>query len=81
MKSGVEVADVVLVDGGLVTEFVGLAIAGPATDATAGEPVGEALGVVVPTALVALRQRLSAELAAPDDQGGVEESALLEVLE
>ena len=53
---GVQVADVAAVDDGLVAELVGLAVAGAALDAAAGQPVGEALGVVVAAAVVALRR-------------------------
>jgi hypothetical protein len=42
---GVQVADMVAVDGGLVAQFVGLAIAGAATDTAADQPVGDPLGL------------------------------------
>ena len=52
----------------------------PGLDAAAGHPHGEAVGVVV-AAVAFLRHRRAAELAAPDDQGLVEQAAALQVLE
>jgi len=52
---GVQVADVDGVYGDVVAEIVGLAVADARLDAAAGEPGGEALGVVV-AAVVLLRQ-------------------------
>ena len=70
-----------ILDGG-AAEFVGLADADAALDAAAGQPHGEAVGVVVAAgALGVLGGRLPAELAAPDDQRLVEQAALLQVLE
>src|SRR5262249_55546955 len=58
--------------------LVGAAVDGAPLDAPAGEPDGEAEGVVVP-AVAPLGERGAAELAGPDDQGGVEQAAALEV--
>ena len=62
-----------------MTEFVGLAVARAATDPSTGHPVREAFGIVVAAAVAALRNSLPAKLAAPNDQGRIEEPALLEI--
>ena len=75
---GVEVGDVAAVGDGVVAEVVGRAVGLAALDAAAGEPDGEAVGVVV-AAVLALGAGRPAELAAPDDQGLLEQAALLQV--
>ena len=77
---GVEVVDLDLVLDGVVAVVVGGAVDGAAFDPAAGQPDGEAVGVVV-AAVGSLRHRGAAEFAAPDDQGRVEQAARLEVLE
>ena len=67
------------IHSGLVAQFVGLAIAGTATDAPAGHPVRETFGIVVAAAVAALRDSLPAKLAAPNDQRRIEEPSLLEI--
>ena len=68
------------VDGGLVADLVGRAVADAALDAAAGHPDGEAVRIVVAAGLLAcLRDRQPAELAAPDHQRLVEQAALVEV--
>ncbi len=75
-----EVVDVGLVDGGLVSELIRLSVADAPLDASPGEPGGEGVGVVVSSRLAAfLGDRKAAELSAPDDQGLIEEALLLEV--
>ena len=67
---GVDVVDVRFVDGGVVADFIGLAVADAALDASAGHPGGEAMGVVVTARFCGfLREGESSELAAPDDEG------------
>ena len=44
---GVDVVDVGFVDGGVVADFVGFAVAHAAFDAASGHPGGEAMRVVV----------------------------------
>ena len=67
-------------DGRLVADLVRLAVADAPLDAAAGQPGGEAVGVVVAAGLVAgLRDRQAAELAAPDHQRLVEQPALGQV--
>ena len=75
---GVEVGDVAAVGDGVVAEVVGRAVGLAALDSAAGEPDGEAVGVVV-AAVLALGAGGPAELAAPDDQRLVEQAALLQV--
>ena len=76
---GMQVADVVSVDDGLVAKFVGLTVARSGVDAAAGHPIGEALGVVVAASVAALIDRLSPEFASPDDEGFLKQTALFEV--
>ena len=76
---GVEVADVVSVDDGLVAKFVGLTVVRSGVDAAASHPIGEALGVVVAATVAALIDWLPPEFASPDDEGFLEQTALLEV--
>src|SRR5262249_60262423 len=64
-----------------VPRFAVPAAAPPPLHAPAGQPNGEAVGVVIASgALRVLGGRLSAELPAPDDERRVQESAPLEVL-
>ena len=77
-----QVLDVEAVGDGRAAELVGLADADAALDPAAGHPHREAVGVVVAAGpLGVLGGRLAAELAAPDDQGLVEQAAPLQVLE
>ena len=78
----VEVVDVDLVGDGGGAEFIGRAVDGAALDAAAGQHDGERLGVVVAAGVVVavfVFGGLAAELAAPNDEGAVEEAALFEV--
>ena len=73
---GVEVLDVEAILDGRAAQLVGLADAGAPLDSAAGHPHGEAEGVVVAAgALGELGGGLAAELAAPDDQGLIEQAA------
>ena len=67
----------------VVAEVVGLAVDDALLDAPAGKPDGEALGMVVAAVVVARELALAidgaAELAAPDHERVVEQSALLQV--
>ena len=44
---GVDVVDVGFVDGGVVADFIGLAVADAAFDSATGHPGGEAMRVVI----------------------------------
>ena len=85
---GVQVVDVDRLVRGGEAEFVGAAVDLAPLDATAGEPAGEAVVVVVAAVHLAhVRARRgeldggrAAELAAPDDQRVLEHPALLQVL-
>ena len=59
---------------GAVTEFIGRAVGHAAANSAAREPHGEALGIVVAT-VAALGEGRAAELAGPQEQRVVEESA------
>src|SRR5438105_1947587 len=77
-----EALDVEPVRDGGAAELVGLADAGAARDAAAGQPHGEAVRVMIAAGpFLELGGGLAAELAAPDDQGLVEQAAALEVLD
>ena len=79
----VEVVHVNPVANGGVAELVRCAVRDAAAHATAGEPDGEAVVVVIATRRLGVRSernldgRRSAELASADDEGLVEESASL----
>ncbi len=75
---GVQVVDVHAVLLGAEADGVGGAEEGAALDAAAGEPGGEAVGVVV-AAGAALGHGHAAELAAPDDERALEQAAALQV--
>ena len=74
----VQVVDLDLVFDGVITVVVGGAVDRAALDSAAGHPHGEAIGVVV-AAVGPLGHRGAAELAAPDDQGAIEQAAGLQV--
>ena len=63
----------------LEAEFVAFAQGDARFDAAAGEPHAEGVGMVIAAVVAALDHRRAAELAAPDDQGVVEQAALFEV--
>src|SRR5262249_36462962 len=70
--------------GYVVAELVGAAEDDAGLDAAASEPVGETAWVVVATegsGEVALSIGGAAELAAPDDESGIQEAARLQVLD
>ena len=69
-----------ILDGG-AAELIGPAHAGAAPDAAAGHPHREAERVMVAArALAEFRGRLAAELAAPDDQRLIQQTAAFQVL-
>src|SRR5688572_21355049 len=77
---GVKVVDVDAVFDRVEAEFVRLADDGAAFDATAGQPHGESVNVVVAASGVAvLAHGCAAEFAAPNDKGVVEEPAGFQV--
>ncbi len=78
-EGGVPIVDVHFVVHGFVAVVVGEAVVHAAFDAAAGHPEGEAFVVVV-ASVGALAVGGAAELAAPDDEGVLEEIALFEVL-
>ena len=81
-QSGVEIVDADAVDGGLEADFIGLAMVDTTADPGTGEPVGERVGIVVAAGFTAfLGHGQTAEFAAPDHQGRVEQAALFEVFE
>src|SRR5260370_1983950 len=82
---GVEVVDVDGIADDVVAVIVGLAVADAGLDAAAGEPHAEAAAVMVAAMIgggeLALAVHGAAELSAPEDQGIVQQAALLEVLD
>jgi hypothetical protein len=82
-ESGVEVVHVNGIADDIVAEFVGFPVDEAFLEATASHPHGEAAGVVIASEVVladvALAVGRATEFAAPDDEGFVEEAALLEV--
>ena len=82
---GVQVVHVHGILGDVVAELVGLAIAGAGLAAATGHPHGEAARMVVAPGFgavpLALAGDAAAELAAPDDEGVLEQSAPFEILD
>ena len=76
---GVKVVHVDFVSHGHVTEFIRGPESEPGLGAAAGEPNGEAAGVVVAAGAVLFGLRSSAEFAAPPHEGVFEQTALLQV--
>ena len=76
----VEVINAHLIDGGLVSEFIGGSVVDSTFDAGAGHPVGEGVRVVIAPGIGSfLRNRQPSEFASPDDEGFVQQSTLLQV--
>src|SRR5262249_12554213 len=84
---GVQIMDMHGFFHGLISEFVGGAVNVSRLYAAAGEPHGEAVRIMVAPGSFAVAaggefdDGGSTKLAAPDDQGFVEQAALLEVFE
>ena len=76
---GVEIIDRADLLSGLVSELIRCAVAVGSLNAGAGQPGGEAEGVVVSPAGSFLEGGHSPELRAPDHQGFFEQAAVLEV--
>ena len=75
---GVEVVDLHFVFDGFVSPFVGRTVGHPGFYAAAGEPSGEAEGVVV-AAIPSLSEGCSAEFTGPDDEGLLENAQFFQV--
>ncbi len=76
-----EIVHVDLVFDGEVAEFVGLAVSETRFEATTREEDGEAGGVVIAAGAVFLGIRRAAELAAPPDNGILQQTTGFEILE
>ena len=63
----------------VVSPFIGFSMDRAATNASAGEPNRKTVRIVVPT-ICSLGEGRSAKFTCPDDQRGLEESSLFEVL-
>ena len=77
---GPEIVDGERLIDGVVTEFVGGAEDSAGLEAAASHPEAEAVGVVVASAAT-LGEGGAAELAGEDDNGALEQAALLEILQ
>src|SRR5439155_16608800 len=79
----VQIVHVDLVRDHAVTKLIRLADRNPRLDSSAGRPDGERVGMVIAPGVLAgiLVYRSAAELTAPEDDGVVEQTALLEVLD
>src|SRR5262245_48447971 len=75
---GMQIVNVDSVFDGRETEFVGRAVADPALHASTGHPDRETVMVVI-AAFLSFGCRRAAELATPDDERFVEQSALFEI--
>ena len=76
---GVEVMERVDVLNGLESEFIGGAMADAGLDTGSGQYGGETTGVVVAALGPFLEHRHAAEFSAPEDQGILQQAALLKV--
>ena len=76
---GVEVVERVDIFDGLESEFIGGAMADAGLDTGSGQYGGETTGVVVAALGPFLEHRPAAEFSAPEDQGILQQAALLEV--
>src|SRR5437762_13298515 len=80
---GMEIVDVNLVLNRVKAKLVGLAIDHAWTNATTGHPDGVTVRMMIAAQLIGFQITLhhgsAPELAAPDDQRGVEQAALLKV--
>ena len=77
-----QVMNVHFVFHGRGAEFIARAVDRSAFDAATREPGGESLVIVIAPGVgvaVAIADRLTAKLAAPDDERAVQQSALFEV--
>ena len=80
-QGGVEVVNVDRVGGDVEAEVVGDAVDMAFFEAAPSEPDAEAAVVVIAPIVAALDHGSAAELAAPDDEGVVEQAALFEVFD
>ena len=79
-QRGVNVVNVDGIFDSAETEFIGLAVALSGFEAAAGEPHGEGVNVVIAAGgLADFAHRRAAEFATKDDDGVVEQAAMLEV--
>jgi hypothetical protein len=78
-EGGVQVVDADLVGDGLVADVVGRAVADAPFGATARQPDGEGVGIVVAAGAALLHDGQAAELAAPDDERRIQEAAGFQV--
>jgi len=79
----VEVVDVNGILGDVITQFIGCAVSESTFETTAREPHGECVGVMVAAeelgVVASFVHRRAPELATPDHQSGIEQSALFQV--
>ena len=78
-QRGMQIMHVHLILHGIVAKLIGSAMNMTRLESAAGEPGGEAAGVVVSAGAVLFGVGGSAELAAPPDERVFEEAALFEV--
>jgi hypothetical protein len=84
-ESGVQVVHVNLVFSGIETKIIGRSVDRSGLDAATRHPNGVSMRMMIPTDLIGLEgplhHRSPTELSAPKDQGFVEKTALLEILD
>jgi hypothetical protein len=74
-----KIVDFAFVADSVIPPLVGFSIHSPSTDSPSGHPDGEPKGIVIPP-VSALRKRSTTKLAGPNDERGVEQTAVLEIL-
>ncbi len=75
----VQIVYVNAIFGRVEAELIRLAERDSGFDATAGQPHGEAIRVMVAAVVAALNHRRAAEFTAPDDERRIEQTALFQV--
>src|ERR1051325_4404380 len=73
---GVEVVERVNVLHGLLGEWIGFSVADAGFHAGAGEPAGEAVGIMIAALRALLEEGHATELGAPDDERVLQQAAL-----
>src|SRR5579862_6133077 len=80
-QGGMQVMDVDAVAGGIEAKVIGFAQGDARFYASACQPHGETVGVVIPAVVTALDHRSTTELSTPNDQGIFEHPLLFEILD
>ena len=78
--SGIEIVNGGATGHRFKPELITLAVAVSLLDAGPREEAGESIRIVIASSAIALKKRHTTELGAPNDQGVVEQSAALQIM-